>query len=190
MNFLHLPLTRTKTFDLATKASFQNCLVAMRPQTTKTDIPSPHDVKQYLHNEFVGHLGELAEEFKVSPERVIRTYSPGAQNIPGDIAITCDAWTADTTSCGFLGVTAHWIHVDSQSERWEMRSAVIGLRGISGDHSGKNLGRYVVGLCDRVGLMGKQASKVCVCCSHTAFSLISCLLSLLALRCYPRQCIF
>jgi hypothetical protein len=41
-----------------------------------------------------------------------------------------------------------------------MRSEVVGFRSISGDHSGENLGRYFVGVCDRVGIMGKDQSKV------------------------------
>lgn len=43
---------------------------------------------------------------------------------------------------------------------WKLEGRVIALRGLSGDHGGKNLGRYVVGLCDRVGLIGKERSKV------------------------------
>ena len=41
-----------------------------------------------------------------------------------------------------------------------LESRVIALRGLSGDHGGKNLGRYVAGLCDRVGLIGNERSKV------------------------------
>ena len=37
---------------------------------------------------------------------------------------------------------------------------VIGFQSISGDHSGQNLGRYIVGVFDWVGIMGKNYSKV------------------------------
>ena len=37
---------------------------------------------------------------------------------------------------------------------------MIALRGLVGEHGGKNLGRYVAGLCDRVGIMGRENSKV------------------------------
>jgi hypothetical protein len=74
----------------------------------------------------------------------------------------CDGWTADTTSCSFIGVTLHWIHVDG-SGKWSLKSAVVGMRGLSGNHGGKNVGRYIVGLCDRVGLIG----KVRVACDQT-----------------------
>jgi hypothetical protein len=79
------------------------------------------------------------------------------QSIPGQASLTCDSWTADTTSSGFIGLTLHWIHVD-ESGKWSLKSAVIGMRGLSGDHGGKNMGRYVVGLCDHVGLIGKVPS--------------------------------
>ena len=39
---------------------------------------------------------------------------------------------------------------------------MIGLKALSGGHSGENLGWYVVGLFDRVGIMDKKRSKVCL----------------------------
>ena len=58
--------------------------------------------------------------------------------------ITLDAWLVNTTKMGFLGMTAHWIEV--KGKEWNMRSEVIGFKALSGAHTGKNLGRYVVGL--------------------------------------------
>ena len=81
------------------------------------------------------------------------------QTLPGKISIMVDCWTADTTKEGFVGITAHWIRVTEEGE-WDLESGVIALRGVSGNHGGKNLGRYVVGLCDRVGLIGNKKSKV------------------------------
>ena len=59
---------------------------------------------------------------------------------------------------GFQGVTAHWIEV--KEGKWKMRNSVIGFRALSGAHDGENLGRYTVGLLDRVGIMDKKRSKV------------------------------
>lgn len=58
-----------------------------------------------------------------------------------------------------MGMTAHWIRV-TKDGLWLLEACVIALRGLSGDHGGKNLGRYVAGLCDRVGLIGNERSKV------------------------------
>lgn len=77
---------------------------------------------------------------------------------PGKVSITEDGWSADTTKAGFQGMTAHWIEV--KDGKWKMRAAVIGFKDISGAHSGENLGRYAVGLLDRVGIMSKTSSKV------------------------------
>jgi hypothetical protein len=60
---------------------------------------------------------------------------------------------------GFVGMTAHWIEV--KENKWKMRAAVIGFKALSGAHSGENLGRYAVGLLDRVGIMDKKRSKAC-----------------------------
>jgi hypothetical protein len=55
-------------------------------------------------------------------------------------------------------MTAHWIEV--KDGKWKLRSEVIAFQPVSGEHSGENLGRYFVGLCDRVGIMSKTESKV------------------------------
>jgi hypothetical protein len=60
---------------------------------------------------------------------------------------------------GFMGMTAHWIEV--KDKVWKLRAEVIGFKGVSGTHGGENLGRYAVGLLDRVGIMDKSQSKVC-----------------------------
>ena len=67
-------------------------------------------------------------------------------------------FVTDTTKAAFLGVTAHWIEV--KNEKWEMRSEVVGFRSVSGDHGGENLGRYFVGVCDQIGIMNHDRSKV------------------------------
>ena len=56
-------------------------------------------------------------------------------------------------------MTAHWI--DVTDGKWTLRSEVVGFQPISGEHSGGNLGKYFVGLCDRVGITSEKISKVC-----------------------------
>ena len=77
---------------------------------------------------------------------------------PGSVLITSDTWTIDTTKAAFLGVTAHWIEI--REGRWSVRAEVVGFQSISGDHSRENLGRYVMGVFDWVGIMCKDQSKV------------------------------
>lgn len=88
-----------------------------------------------------------------------RRTHPTMQKLPGKVSITADCWTADTTHASFIGITAHWIRVTKEGD-WLLEASVIALRGLSGNHGGKNLGRYVVGLCDRVGIIGDEKSKV------------------------------
>lgn len=57
-------------------------------------------------------------------------------------------------------MTAHWIEV--KDAKWTLRAEVIGFKALSGAHTGENLGRYAVGLLDRVGIMDKKQSKVCL----------------------------
>lgn len=81
------------------------------------------------------------------------------QNLPGKASITVDCWTANTTKAGFVGMTAHCIRVAKGGE-WSLEGCVIALWGLSGNHGGKNMGRYIVGLCDCIGLIGDARSKV------------------------------
>ncbi len=77
---------------------------------------------------------------------------------PGLISTTADGWSVSTTKATFLGVTAHWI--DVRDGKWKLCSEVVGFRSISGDHSGVNLARYFMGLCDRIGITNAQRLKV------------------------------
>ena len=127
-------------------------------------MPTTCDVTNHLHNEFVKWLAQLKNDIKVSgyfQKNQLETYLFFVQASPGKISTTADMWTADTTKAAFLGVTAHWIEVKRGfEEMWTMRSEVIGFRTVSGDHSGKNLGRYFVGVCDRIGITNTVQSKV------------------------------
>jgi hypothetical protein len=69
-----------------------------------------------------------------------------------------DGWSVDTTRASFLGVTGHWM--DVTGGKWKLRAEVIGFHGVSGEHSGENLGRYFVGVCERVGIIDAKKSKV------------------------------
>ncbi len=77
---------------------------------------------------------------------------------PGKISVTADEWTNEVTKTGYIGMTVHWI--DVRDGKWELRGEAVGLRAILGDHGGDNLGRYIIGLCDRVRICSKQDSKV------------------------------
>lgn len=58
-------MASSQSLAVANKAIFRNCLVAMRPKTTKADVPTTHDVMSHLHNEFVGWLQELKADIEV-----------------------------------------------------------------------------------------------------------------------------
>lgn len=132
----------------------------MQPTTVKCDLPLTHDVTTYLHNQFSTHLEELKNSFEVCSTHVKITYLTVVKAVPGKISITADGWTADMMKVGFLGVMAHWI--DVREKKWELKVSVIGLKGIVSTHKGDNLGRYILGICDHVRIMGKEHSKVSV----------------------------
>lgn len=59
----------------------------------------------------------------------------------------------------FLGLTGHWI--DVKDGAWELWAEVLAFQALSGNHSSENLGRYLVSLCNHVGITNKASSKVC-----------------------------
>jgi hypothetical protein len=76
----------------------------------------------------------------------------------GCVTTSMDLWSIDQTKASFLGLTAHWIEV--KKNKWNLRSQVIAFHGVSGAHSGVNLGRHIVGLCEQVGIVSGQSTKV------------------------------
>jgi hypothetical protein len=56
---------------LADNASFRNCLVAMRPQTKASELPSAHDIKVHIHNQFVLHLEDVKKQIQVRYDHLI-----------------------------------------------------------------------------------------------------------------------
>ncbi|KAF9228571.1 hypothetical protein BS17DRAFT_654140, partial [Gyrodon lividus] len=48
-----------QSLAVANKPTFRNCLVAMRTNTSKADLPSTHDISTYIHNSFVEFLSTI-----------------------------------------------------------------------------------------------------------------------------------
>jgi hypothetical protein len=148
---------------LAEKAAFKNCLVAMRPKMKNCELPSRHDVEIHIQNQFTSLISDLKKSITVRKSVILivlinADVSTSVQAAPGKVSITIDGWTADHSKKSFLGVTAHWIDVSDL--KWTLRSAVIAFRMVSGSHTGENLARYLLSLCDRVGITSHYSSKV------------------------------
>ena len=83
-----------------------------------------------------------------------------------------DLWSVDQTKAAFLGITAHWIDSgkESCSSNWTLHTEVITFRGISGMHTGENIGRYFVSLAERVGIITPSAKQPFLATDTTAIS--------------------
>ena len=104
-------------------------------------------------------LKTLKSEILVSKKTLFMLFGlTSMQKAPGGISSTADGWTVDNTKGSILGMMASWIEV--KGGKWKLRSEVVGFQPVSGDHSGWNLGRYIVGLCDCVGIFNKNVAKV------------------------------
>ena len=65
----------------------------------------------------------------------------------------------DQTKASFMGITAHWIESRSAGG-WELCSEVVAFKGITGAHTGENLGCYFITLCKRAGIINSMGTKV------------------------------
>ncbi|KAF8545727.1 hypothetical protein OG21DRAFT_1428745, partial [Imleria badia] len=54
-----------QSLAVADNAVFRNCLVAMQPVATKSDLPTMHDVCMFIHNSFVDFLEWLKADIQV-----------------------------------------------------------------------------------------------------------------------------
>ena len=74
-----------------------------------------------------------------------------------------DLWSVNQTKESFMGITAHWIEIDAMTHIWSLSSQVIAFCSVASSHDGYNIGQYLVGLCEHVGIIdfGKSESKVC-----------------------------
>ena len=90
---------------IANKASFRNCLVAMRPAATKADIPSAHDVSTFIHNSFIDFFQRLKTNIQVSSILFWVAYSKPhtlQSNAAGRVSTTMDLWLVNQTKAAFL----------------------------------------------------------------------------------------
>lgn len=133
----------------------------MRPNATKADLPSTHDIRTFIHNEFHGFMKQLKADVQVCLFLLVflDCPQPFQSSSSGRISTTIDLWSVDQTKASFLGLTAHWIQVTNNT-KWRLRSQVIAFRGLSGSHTGDNIARYFVGLCERVGIITPSSSKL------------------------------
>lgn len=134
--------------------TFTNCLVAMRPRTTREELPTRTTVRTNIKNEYVDYIQDICMAICAAL---------------GAISINWDLWSEEHAGLAFFGMIAQWI--DIQAGRWVLRSAVIAFHKISGLHSGSNLGKYFVKFTDRIGITSKtETNKVRV---HASLSTVS-----------------
>ncbi|KIK78169.1 hypothetical protein PAXRUDRAFT_164713 [Paxillus rubicundulus Ve08.2h10] len=65
-----------QSLAIASKPTFQNCLAAMQPASTKADLPSTHDVSNYVHNKFVLFIKKLKDELQVMSFNAVFIFLP------------------------------------------------------------------------------------------------------------------
>lgn len=140
----------TQSFATADSLFYRNTLVVMRPLTKSRELASAHQVKNYLHNQFILTL----EAQKAEIEGLI-----------GLVATCGNMWSSPSNKMPYFGVMGAYIMIEMRKRKrpvWKLKSTIVGFRSVEGAHDGDNLGRYYFGMCRRVGIINveKKVSKV------------------------------
>lgn len=94
--FVFLCVTSGQALLVADTPTFTNCLVTMRPKTTKQDLPSRAVVRNNIKNSFVDYVDDIRKDIRAAP---------------GDVSTNHDLWTEDHASIAFFGLNGQWIDV-------------------------------------------------------------------------------
>lgn len=142
----------------------------MRPKTVDKEIPYRRALSSNIDREFSKLMIELKDTVLVrsrlissAPLTRLSSLTIDFKSTPGRISITLDAWSRNKSDGSFLGGTMHYINVDGLT--WRLASKVFCFYPITGRHDGENLGQYLLGLLDRVGITSPTHNKV-----HTFFA--------------------
>ena len=92
--------------------TFRNCLVTMRPKTSKSELPSRETVRSHITNKFIEYMEQLKADIAKAP---------------GAVSTLCDLWTAPNTSNPFVGLMATWIQVGEDGV-WTFRDEITAVR--------------------------------------------------------------
>lgn len=140
-----LILILSQPLALADAVTFRNVLITMRPKTVKSELPTYSTVRSHITNCFIDFMNQLKADIMRAPR---------------DVNIMCDTWTAPHTSDPMFGLLLVWIDIQPDGT-WVYRDEVAAFHKILGDHSGANLGCYLVLFLDRCSVMSQKHLKVC-----------------------------
>ena len=139
----------------------------MRLKSTASDLPSSYDVKIHLHNQFVEHMKEDIA-VRCSPLHTLDgTHSSWVEGAWKGVNHLW--WMVSRHHQGCISGDDHTLD-GSQGEGVENESRGHRFKALVGNHNRENLGRYVVGLLDCVGIMNKKGTNAhCLSSLHIAY---------------------
>lgn len=76
------------------------------------------------------------------------------QNAIGRVSLTTDVWS-DLSLTLFLGVSAHYIIRETNSNQLILRSGLLAFRHVKGLHSGENLAKILFGIIEEMGIANR-----------------------------------
>lgn len=124
-------IKKDQPFTVVDDDEFREIVTYLRPNTF---IPSSTTLKR-----------DIIDLFKQQKQKVTNLL----QQCSGRISFAVDAWTS-ANFIPFLGMTVHWIDAN-----WKARCLLISLEPLSGPHSGDNLAKVFVNVCNEFGILSK-----------------------------------
>lgn len=129
-----------QSFLVIEKPSFRNLLRYLRPNMKESDIP--HRTK--LREDIMGKVGDVVE-------RMQKYY----KTINSQFSTTFDLWQSGAGD-PYLSLTVHYIDAPKEKPNdWELKSDLLAFTEIKGNHSGANIGEYIIRIANRYGILNK-----------------------------------
>jgi hypothetical protein len=79
----------------------------------------------------------LQESLVCAQTMISETDIPLTQNLPGKVALSCDAWTSGN-QIAFISVAGTFI-----DSAWNLREILFGFKELKGSHTGENLAQAI-----------------------------------------------
>ena len=120
------------SFEFVEKETFRALIHFLNPKV-KSNIPKADSIEAHVMTMFSETKTKLKDDI----------------NDVKKVSLTCDLWTPPNCK-SILGVTGHWITND-----WILKDVLLDAVEIKGNHSGNNIAKHIVKICDTYGITDK-----------------------------------
>jgi hypothetical protein len=148
----HCSLCFSQSIMVIECREFRDLLLLLRESLRDTDIPHRTKIRTAIVEAWAAWFSVLKKRLAVSSQALFNNNM--FQRAAGRISFTADVWT-DHNRRAYLGMTAHWLARNLESNNLSLECALIAFHHLSGTHDGKTLAKTAFHLLERAGIIHK-----------------------------------